>query len=118
MTEEPGTLEETETGTATETQQEPVIQTVKITATGDCTLGATQTHGYAGSFHEYYDKYGQDYFLKMSEVFLSRMILHCSIWNVCCQMRPSVWKNVELKRKTGVCWYYDRQFCGGGKSGK
>ncbi len=27
MTEEPGTLEETETGTATETQQEPVIQT-------------------------------------------------------------------------------------------
>lgn len=92
MTEEPGTLEETETGTATETQQEPVIQTVKITATGDCTLGATQTHGYAGSFHEYYDKYGQDYFLKMSEVFLSRMILHCSIWNVCCQMRPSVWK--------------------------
>ena len=55
MTEEPGTLEETETGTATETQQEPVIQTVKITATGDCTLGATQTHGYAGSFHEYYE---------------------------------------------------------------
>ena len=86
MTEEPGTLEETETGTATETQQEPVIQTVKITATGDCTLGATQTHGYAGSFHEYYDKYGQDYFFK----------------------------NI----KTGVCWYYDRQFCGGGKSGK
>ena len=58
MTEEPGP------GTATETQQEPVIQTVKITATGDCTLGATQTHGYAGSFHEYYDKYGQDYFFK------------------------------------------------------
>ena len=64
MTEEQGTLEETETGTATETQQEPVIQTVKITATGDCTLGATQTHGYACSFHEYYDKYGQDYFFK------------------------------------------------------
>lgn len=48
---------------ATETQEtEPVIQTVTLTATGDCTLGATQTHGYAGSFHEYYDKYGQDYF--------------------------------------------------------
>lgn len=76
MTENPGEVKETETETATETQQEPVIQTVKITATGDCTLGATQTHGYAGSFHEYYDKYGQDYFLKMSEVFLSRMILH------------------------------------------
>lgn len=48
---------------ATETQEpEPVIQTVTLTATGDCTLGATQTHGYAGSFHEYYDKYGEDYF--------------------------------------------------------
>lgn len=47
----------------TETQEaEPLIQTVTLTATGDCTLGATQTHGYAGSFHEYYDKYGQDYF--------------------------------------------------------
>lgn len=47
----------------TETQEaEPLIQTETLTATGDCTLGATQTHGYAGSFHEYYDKYGQDYF--------------------------------------------------------
>ena len=47
----------------TEAQEaEPLIQTVTLTATGDCTLGATQTHGYAGSFHEYYDKYGQDYF--------------------------------------------------------
>lgn len=47
----------------TEMQEpEPVMQTVTLTATGDCTLGATQTHGYAGSFHEYYDKYGQDYF--------------------------------------------------------
>lgn len=47
----------------TETQEpEPVMQTVTLTATGDCTLGSTQTHGYAGSFHEYYDKYGQDYF--------------------------------------------------------
>lgn len=47
----------------TETQEtEPVIQTVTLTATGDCTLGATQTHGYAGSFHEYYDKYGKNYF--------------------------------------------------------
>ena len=47
----------------TETQEaEPLIQTVTLTATGDCTLGSTQTHGYAGSFHEYYDKYGQDYF--------------------------------------------------------
>ena len=41
---------------------EPVISTVTITAVGDCTLGVTQTHGYAGSFHEYYDKFGENYF--------------------------------------------------------
>lgn len=45
-----------------ETEREPVIQSVKLTATGDCTLGVTQTHGYEGSFHEYYDKKGKDYF--------------------------------------------------------
>ena len=71
MTEEPGTLEETETGTATETQQEPVIQTVKITATGDCTLGATQV-----PFMNTMINTGRIIFLKISEVFLSRMILH------------------------------------------
>ena len=119
MTEEPGTLEETETGTATETQQEPVMQTVKITATGDCTLGATQTHGYAGSFHEYYDKYGQDYFFKnIRSIFeqddFTLINLECVLSNA----TERDGKNVELKRKTGVCWYYDRQFCGGGKSGK
>ena len=56
----------------TETQEpEPQIQTVTLTATGDCTLGATQTHGYAGSFHEYHDKYGQDYFISAANfVFL------------------------------------------------
>ena len=53
---------EEETQVAEETEREPVIKTVKITAVGDCTLGPTQTHGYTGSFHEYYDKYGQDYF--------------------------------------------------------
>ena len=41
-----------------------MVQKVTITAVGDCTLGVTQTHGYAGSFHEYYDKYGEDYFFK------------------------------------------------------
>ena len=50
-------VEETET-----TTQEPIVQTLKITAVGDCTLGVTQTHGYEGAFHAYYDKYGEDYF--------------------------------------------------------
>lgn len=55
-----------ETWTETETQEavpKPLVQTVTVTAVGDCTLGATQTHGYEGSFHEYYDRYGADYFL-------------------------------------------------------
>ena len=51
---------ELQTEPETETQVEPVVQKVTITAVGDCTLGVTQTHGYAGSFHEYYDKYGKD----------------------------------------------------------
>ena len=55
---------EIQTEPETETQVEPVVQKVTITAVGDCTLGVTQTHGYAGSFHEYYDKYGEDYFFK------------------------------------------------------
>jgi poly-gamma-glutamate synthesis protein (capsule biosynthesis protein) len=51
--------EETE---PTEVVSEPVVQSVTITAVGDCTFGPTQTHGYAGSVYEYYDKYGEDYF--------------------------------------------------------
>ena len=46
----------------TETEPEPILQTVTISATGDCTLGKTQQHGYEGSFYSYYDKYGEDYF--------------------------------------------------------
>lgn len=35
-----------------------------ISAVGDVTLGSNQKHGYERSFHEYYDKYGEDYFLQ------------------------------------------------------
>ncbi len=49
---------------------EPVVTTVTISATGDCTLGVTQTHGYEGSFHEYYDKNGEEYFFSdVKEIF-------------------------------------------------
>lgn len=51
-----------ENGADTIQKPQPVIQTLTLTATGDCTLGRTQTHGYAGSFYEYYDRYGEDYF--------------------------------------------------------
>lgn len=55
-------LQTSEKNTAVEARETPVIQKVKITAVGDCTLGPTQKQGYAGSFHEYYDKYGENYF--------------------------------------------------------
>lgn len=42
----------------------PVVQTITITATGDCALGPIQLHGYSGSFNEYYDKYGEAYFFE------------------------------------------------------
>ena len=61
-TEKEAVVENTQTVQPETTAQEEIQPTVTLTATGDCTLGATQTHGYAGSFHEYYDKYGQDYF--------------------------------------------------------
>ena len=62
-----GTSEMTET----ETQPaEPVIETLTISATGDCALGALQYHGYSKSFHQYYDKYGESYFFeKFYDVF-------------------------------------------------
>ena len=41
---------------------EPEINTITVTATGDCTLGKMQDHGYSGSFNAYYDSYGEDYF--------------------------------------------------------
>ena len=36
---------------------------ITITATGDCTFAPTQTHGYSGSFHQYYDNNGPEYFM-------------------------------------------------------
>ena len=40
----------------------PDIRTVTISAVGDCALGPVQTKGYDGSFYDYYDRYGSDYF--------------------------------------------------------
>lgn len=63
---------ETESELATETEKEPVITTVTITATGDCALGALQYHEYGGSFHKYYDSYGEAYFFQnFKEIFES-----------------------------------------------
>lgn len=57
------TYETTETEATTE-EKRPDIRTLTITATGDCALGPIQTHGYGGSFHAYYDDYGEGYFLE------------------------------------------------------
>ncbi|MCD7708796.1 MAG: CapA family protein [Clostridiales bacterium] len=46
----------------TEAEPEPLMQTLTISAAGDCTLGVTQEQGYSGSFDSYYDSYGEDYF--------------------------------------------------------
>ncbi len=54
----------------TEAEPEPVVTTVTITATGDCTLARSYSHGYQGSFTEYYDSYGETYFFEnFKEVF-------------------------------------------------
>lgn len=60
-TEEQDVVTELETETV---PPEPVVETLTITATGDCALGALQYHGYARSFHQYYDKYGETYFFQ------------------------------------------------------
>lgn len=60
--EEPEPEPESQTQEASEVRREPEVKTVTITAVGDCTLGPNQKQGYAGSFHEYYDKYGENYF--------------------------------------------------------
>ena len=42
----------------------PVILKLTISAVGDVTLGVNQKTTYSGSFNEYYDLYGADYFLQ------------------------------------------------------
>ena len=57
---EPGTqLSDTETET-----QEPEVIEITISAVGDLTFGRNQKASYSGSFDEYYDDYGVDYFLQ------------------------------------------------------
>ncbi len=53
-----------ETGPQVIEDATPVIQTVTISATGDCALGTLQLHGYERSFAQYYDKYGEEYFFE------------------------------------------------------
>lgn len=72
---EPGTQlsdSETETQQALPTEQpqsetetqEPEVIEITISAVGDLTFGRNQKASYSGSFDEYYDDYGVDYFLQ------------------------------------------------------
>ena len=63
-TEVPATVQTTTNTTIPSTKPQPQIVELTMSFVGDCTLGTNQNHGYAGSFHEYYDKNGPDYFLK------------------------------------------------------
>lgn len=55
---------ESETGAGQDALDEPVVQTIRISAVGDVALGPVQTRGYSNSIHAYYDKYGADYFFE------------------------------------------------------
>lgn len=79
---------------------EPFVQTLTITATGDCTLGSTQTHSYTGSFHEYYDKYGPDYFFQgVKEVFTQDDLTLINLECVLTESQNRVEKTFNLKGK-------------------
>lgn len=65
-----GAEENSEVVQETETEKLPVVNKVTISATGDCALGALQYHEYNGSFHKYYDTYGESYFFdKFKDIF-------------------------------------------------
>ena len=69
-----------------ETEQGPQLVSVTISAAGDCTFGPTHTHGYSGSFHQYYDNNGEDYFFAgVKDVFqeddFTLVNLECALTN-------------------------------------
>lgn len=58
------TQDESETQAETEEEPLPEVKSITISAVGDCALGPVHTKGYEGSFYEYYDNYGEDYFFE------------------------------------------------------
>jgi poly-gamma-glutamate synthesis protein (capsule biosynthesis protein) len=72
---------DTEAETETESEvAEPEIVEITISAVGDLTFGRNQKQGYSGSFDEYYDTYGADYFLQnVADIFAAD---DCTIGNL------------------------------------
>ena len=54
---------ESDSDTQPETPEETTVS-ITISAVGDVTLGTNQKTSYEGSFHDYYDRYGPEYFLQ------------------------------------------------------
>ena len=97
---------EVETESETELPPEPVVQTVTITAAGDCSLGALQMHSYEGSFHDYYDTYGEEYFFKnFREVFENDDLTIVNLEGVLSNATARVEKTYNIKGRpeyTGI----------------
>lgn len=82
------------------TEKKDEICTVTITAAGDCTFASVQNHGYEGSFYEYYDQKGEDYFFSgvrdfFEEDDLTLINLECVLSN----SKDRVEKTFNLKGK-------------------
>ena len=103
---------ETESGTEivmeaeTESEPEPVVTTVTVSAAGDCSLGALQIHGYSGSFHDFYDTYGEAYFFEnFKEIFEADDLTLVNLEGVLTTSTNRVEKRFNIKGKpeyTGI----------------
>lgn len=92
----------TQMETESEVVQEPVITTVTISATGDCALGALQYHEYSGSFHSYYDSYGETYFFdNFNEIFSSDDVTLINLECVFTTAEDRVEKTFNIKGPMG-----------------
>lgn len=84
----------------TEAEPEPLVQTITISATGDCTLGKMQDHGYSGSFYSYYDTYGEEYFFSgVKDVFENDTFTLINLECVLTDSENRVEKTYNLKGK-------------------
>lgn len=86
--------------TEVETEAEPIVTTLTLSAAGDCTLGVTQQHGYENSFHEYYDNYGETYFFEnFKEIFEKDDLTLVNLECVLTDSNNRVEKTFNLKGK-------------------
>lgn len=67
---EPAPTEPESTEPAPTQPPEPEIVQITMTFTGDCTFGRNQKASYSGSYDQFYDEYGPDYFFsKVRDIF-------------------------------------------------